>query len=72
VDILLDYGSHMDMVEIKSSQTLAKDLFKGLIYYKNIYTQTRNCYLIYGGDIAGVQNGIQAVPWDRMASMEVE
>jgi predicted AAA+ superfamily ATPase len=72
VDILLDYGSHMDMVEIKSSQTLARDLFKGLIYYKNIYAQTRNCYLIYGGDIAGVQNGIQTMPWDRMASMEVE
>ena len=72
VDILLDYGSYLDMVEIKSSQTLAGDLFKGLIYYKKIYTQTRNCFLVYGGEHSRVQKDIQTVPWNTIASLGVE
>jgi len=72
IDILLDYGTYLDMVEIKSGKTLAKDLFKGLIYFKALYKQTRNCSLVYGGDQSRIQNGIQTVPWRSMASLEVE
>ena len=46
VDVLLDYGSYVDMIEIKSSQTLAGDLFNGLKYFRNVYPQTRNCSLV--------------------------
>ncbi|MDF1593018.1 MAG: ATP-binding protein [Desulfobacterales bacterium] len=72
VDILLDYGSYIDMVEIKSSKTIAEDLFKGLIYFKNLYTQTRNCFLVYGGDQSRVQKDIQIVPWNTIASFEIQ
>ena len=72
VDILLDYGAHLDMIEIKSGKTLAGDLFKGLIYFKNLYTQTRNCFLVYGGDLSRMQKDIQTVPWNTVASLEVE
>ncbi|MCP3956197.1 MAG: ATP-binding protein [Desulfobacterales bacterium] len=72
VDILLDYGSYIDMVEIKSSKTLSGDLFIGLLYYKKLYTQTRNCLLVYGGDLSGIQNDIQTLPWRTIASLEVE
>jgi uncharacterized protein len=72
VDLLLDYGSFLDMIEIKSSKTLAEDLFKGLIYYRKVYTQTRNCSLVYGGDISGKQKGIRIVPWDTISSLDVE
>ena len=72
VDILLDYGSYLDMIEIKSSKTLAGDLFKGLLYFKNLYIQTRNCSLVYGGDLSGTQKSIHMVPWNTMASLDVE
>ena len=72
VDILLDYGSYLDMVEIKSSKTLGGELFKGLAYFKTQYTQTRNSLLVYGGDLSGVREGVQTVPWDTMTSLDVE
>ena len=72
MDILLDYGSYLDMVEIKSSKTLAGDLFKGIIYFKKLYTQTRNCSIVYGGDQSRIQQGVQTVPWNTIASLEVE
>jgi predicted AAA+ superfamily ATPase len=72
VDILLDYGSHLNMVEIKSSQTIGGGLFKGLVYYRKLYSQTKNCFLIYGGDLSGKQKGVQMVPWNSLASWEVE
>lgn len=72
VDILLDYGSYIDMFEIKSSKTLSGDLFKGLLYYRKLYTQTRNCLLVYGGDISGIRNDIKVLPWRTIASLEFE
>lgn len=72
VDILLDYGTYIDMIEIKSSKTLAKDLFKGLLYFRHLYNQTRHCSLVYGGDQARIQHGVQTVPWRSMASLKVE
>ena len=72
VDILLDYGTYLDMVEIKLGKTLTGDLLRGLSYFKKRYTQTRNCLLVYGGDLSRIQKGIQTVPWSTMASLEVE
>jgi len=72
VDILLDYGTYIDMIEVKSSKTIAKDLFKGLLYFKHLYRQTRHSSLVYGGDQSRVQHGVQTVPWRSMASLKVE
>ncbi|MFH1980497.1 MAG: ATP-binding protein [Pseudomonadota bacterium] len=72
VDILLEYGAYLDMVEVKSTKTLASDLFRGLNYYRKFYNQTRNCFLVYGGDVEGKRNGIQTLPWRSIASLEIE
>ena len=72
VDVLLDYGSYVDMVEIKSSQTIGGGLFKGLKYFRNIYPQTRNCALVYGGDQSRMQEDIRTVPWKTLSTLEIE
>lgn len=72
IDVLLDYGSYIDMVEIKSSQTITADHFKGLKYFKNIYPQTRNLSLIYGGDLSRKQEGILTVPWMTLSTLKIE
>lgn len=72
VDVLLDYGSYVDMIEIKSSQTIGGDLFKGLKYFRNIYPQTRNCTLVYGGDQSRMQEDIHTVPWKALSTLEIE
>ena len=72
VDLLLDYGPHVDMFEIKSTKTLGSDLFKGLLYFKKLYSQTRHCRLVYGGDQSRIQHGIHTIPWQSVSSMEID
>jgi len=72
VDILLDYGLHLDMIEIKSGQTLTKSFFGGLHYYRRLYQQTRTCFLVYGGDIDRVQEDVKIIPWDRLSFLTIE
>ncbi|MBU0480464.1 MAG: ATP-binding protein [Proteobacteria bacterium] len=72
VDVLLDYGSHVDMLEIKSSQTLIGEHFSGLKHFRNIYLQTRKCFLVYGGDQSRKQEKVQTVPWKEFSFLEVE
>lgn len=51
VDILLDFGSAVIPVEIKSGMTLSSDSFKGLRYYKKIAGETTPAsILFYGGN----------------------
>lgn len=69
VDVLLDYGLHMDLLEIKSSQTLGPHLFSGLHHYRRLYAQTRNCFLVYGGEQARTQEGVQIIPWRQLPSL---
>ena len=51
VDLILDYGSIADSVEIKLGKTVTNDFFRGLNYYKKINKRhSRNSFLVYGGD----------------------
>lgn len=72
VDILLDYGLHLDMVEIKSGQTLGHSFFGGLHHFRSIYKQTRNCFLVYGGDQDRVQEEVRTIPWKKLSSLVIE
>jgi uncharacterized protein len=72
VDVLLDYGPQIDLIEIKSTRTLGSDLFKGLVYFRSLYPQTRHCRLVYGGVQTGTQHNIQIVPWHSITSMTID
>ena len=72
VDVLLDYGLYLDLMEIKSGQTLTRSLFTGLHYFRDLYTQTRNCFLVYGGDQERVQQKVQTIPWQNLSSLTIE
>jgi len=71
-DALMDHGLHLDLFEIKLGQTLSRSLFDGLHYYRNLYTQTRNSFLIYGGDQERTQEGIMTIPWKNLSSLAIE
>ena len=72
VDILLDYGLYLDMVEIKSGQTLSRGLLGGLRFFRNMYKQTRNCFLVYGGDQDRIQEDVITIPWQNLSTFAVE
>lgn len=72
VDILLDYGPHLDLIEVKSGQTLSSSLFASLRYYRRLYPQTRNCFLVYAGDQERVQEEVRTIPWLSLSSLVIE
>lgn len=55
VDLILDYSTHLDAIEIKSSQTFDKSFLKGLNYIRELLPQKiRNTTLCYSGEIEQV------------------
>jgi predicted AAA+ superfamily ATPase len=51
VDLILDYTTYLDAVEIKSSQTFDKGFLKGLKYIRGVLPgQIRNTTICYTGD----------------------
>jgi predicted AAA+ superfamily ATPase len=72
VDILLDYGPSLDLVEVKAGQTLSTSFFAGIEYYRRIYREARNCLLIYGGEKSHVQQDVKIIPWKGLPDLEIE
>jgi len=48
VDLIIETGTHVDAIEIKSSKTINQSFFKGLDYFRKIDTETK-LTVIYGG-----------------------
>jgi len=68
IDVLLDQGTSLVPVEIKSGETLNPDAFKGLRKWRKISADAAgSAFLIYGGKEKMGHDGIQAVPWLRVS-----
>lgn len=62
VDLILDYTTHLDAVEIKSSQTFDKSFLKELNYIRGILPEKiRNTTLCYSGDMEQIIDGTKLV-----------
>jgi len=72
VDFLLDYGTSLDLLEVKAGQTVSRNFFSGTDYYRRLYKETRNCLLVYGGDESRVQEGVKLIPWKDLPDLSVE
>jgi hypothetical protein len=52
IDLVVDYSTHLDAIEIKSSQTFDKSFLKGLNYIRELLPQKiRNTTLCYSGEM---------------------
>ena len=52
VDLILDYSTHLDAIEIKSSKTFNNSFFKGLNHIRGILPlKVRNTTVCYSGDM---------------------
>jgi uncharacterized protein len=49
VDLIIETGTTLDAIEIKSAKTINQNYFKGLNYFKNLKEDT-HLHLIYGGN----------------------
>lgn len=69
-DMILDYGSEIYSVEVKSSATFNYDFLKGLNYYKKI-AKDKNTkrFLVYAGDHSYETNGVSIYSYKDLAKL---
>jgi predicted AAA+ superfamily ATPase len=64
IDLLLDLGSELIPVEIKSGETVAEDFFKGLAYWRSLSGQEQAPgALVYGGNRSYQRRGFAVYAW---------
>ena len=64
IDVILETGTRLIPVEIKSAQTVASDFFDGLSYWQGVAGEPEApAVLIYGGDQSFRRSGVIVCPW---------
>mgnify|MGYP000395082856 FL=1 len=64
VDLVIDAGTRLIPVEIKSAETLSDDLFRGLRYYLAASKgAARTGVLVYGGRASFLRDGLTVRAW---------
>ena len=67
VDIVIEQGSTLVPVEIKSGQTLNPDFFRGLDRWTRMAGETSGRpWLVYGGDRRQSRTDVEVVPWQQI------
>ena len=70
VDLIVPAGSDNWAVEIKSSQTIASDFFKGLEYFASLGSGRRvKKALVYGGNQNQTRSSAHIVAWNRINTL---
>ncbi len=67
IDLLLESGSEVLPVEIKSGQTIHSEFFKGLQYWRELTdSPDARAVLIHGGDNPTEYKGTTVIPWGML------
>ncbi|RKY07525.1 MAG: AAA family ATPase [Planctomycetota bacterium] len=67
IDLILDYGSKVIPIEIKSGQTINTEFFKGIEYWRKLTGLADSpAALIYGGDSPTIFKGAAVLPWHML------
>ncbi len=70
IDVIIEKGDDVIAVEIKSSQTLTEDLFKGVKRWQKISTGTTKTCLIYAGsELEVFINNIDVFNWQNIPKL---
>ena len=64
VDVLIDLGSRIIPIEVKSGQTIASDFFNNLIFLRKLAAdEDMPAVLVYGGEQAFRRSKVVVLPW---------
>ncbi|MBW3469762.1 ATP-binding protein [Arthrospiribacter ruber] len=67
IDLLVDKGDKIDIIEFKASQTIKTQMFDGLAKFEEIsQIQNLNKSLVYGGDTTQKRSAGNLVSWRRV------
>ena len=68
VDLLIDRGTYLTAIEIKSGQTIANGFFKGLQYFSKLAPQTE-AVLVYGGDESQKRTDVRVLTMNELGDL---
>lgn len=72
IDILIDDGTALTPVEIKSAKTLTSEFFAGFSKWKDISGKYgKKGWLIYGGEASQERSECTVLPWTRVSKVPV-
>ena len=64
VDFLLDLGTALVPIEVKSGETVAPDSLKGIDFWRSLAGQAdAPAALVYGGESSYVRRGVSVTSW---------
>lgn len=64
VDLIVDRGSELVPVEVKSGETIAGDFFKGLEYWRSLPGQQDTpAAMVFGGETSARRRGVAVYSW---------
>jgi len=70
VDLLIDLGTKIKVVEIKAGLTIMPEMFKGLEWFEKASgLPNLDKYLVYGGNQAQSRGAGAVVPWDMIGEL---
>lgn len=63
VDLLIQAGREVMLVEIKAASTFSPKMLKGIHRYKNLSKAVKDSWLVYNGDPLQMSEEVQAIPY---------
>lgn len=70
VDVLIDQGTRLTPVEVKSGQTVVSDFFRGLESWTGIAgEESGRPWVIYGGDRPQSRTDVEVLPWRQIGAL---
>jgi uncharacterized protein len=70
IDLLLEQADALQVIEIKSGETLQGDFFKGLAYFKTLSKQPdENFFLVHGGTRRQTRQHARVLGWQHVADL---
>lgn len=70
VDILVDRGTELVPIEVKSGQTVNRDFFRGLESWRQLAGEAAGSgWLVYGGERTASRGAIEVLPWSRIGEL---
>jgi predicted AAA+ superfamily ATPase len=71
IDLILDHGIRLDLVEIKLAGTVHKDFFKGFKAFPVIKDTQLQYHIIYNGEPDRKQEGVNILNWKSISRLGV-
>ncbi len=65
VDIIIDDGSRLYPIEIKSGKTITADYFKGIKFWNKLTRKEEGTIIYAGNELQKRSGGFKIIPWDK-------